>query len=332
MQTADVTTLSEDEYPLWDTFVSGTERGTFFHRSGWGQIISRASDRPLRILACRRGDEILAGMCLFDNIKLGFALATPVPMFPFNGPLIGTATGAGEHKIIARMMKYSASFIRFLTRHYSYWILDTGPGFYDVRIFQWAGCHVEPVYTYKVGLKKDSISDHYNQSARRKIKESEQLKIEVTESDAIGNFTDLYEKSYHRHNKRPPVKLTMIEKLLEMIIRLPEVRLYIARDGNRVIAGRIVVEDQKCVYDLLAGGDDDTGLGAATIIHRLLGKYSNSHEYFDFMGAGHQQIEQFKRGFGGYLDMGFRISNRPGFPVSLMVNLHNANIARRRKL
>lgn len=332
MQTVDVTTLSEDDYALWDRFVSGTAGGTFFHQSGWGRVISLAVGRPLRILTCRRGDEILAGMCLFDNIKWGLVLATPVPLFPFNGPVIGTASEVSEHKIIARTMRYSASFIGFLTRHYTYWILDVGPGFDDVRTFQWAGCHVEPVYTYKVALKDRNISENYNQSVRRKIKESEQLGIEVTESDAVGNFIDLYEKSYHRHNRRPPVKPTMIERLLAMIIRLPEVKLYVAREGNKIIAGRIVVEDQETVYDLLAGSDDDTGLGATTIIHNLLTGYSDSHAYFDFMGAGHQQIEQFKRGFGGKLVMGFRISNQPGFPLSLMISLRNANLMRRRSL
>ncbi len=285
------------------------------------------------MLVCRRGDEILAGLIVFDHSKWGLTLATPLPLFPFNGPVIRAMDDAGNHKITARTLKYSEAFARFLNKYYNYWIIDTGFGFHDVRSFQWTGCNLEPVFTYRLNLRnREDLSGGYNQTVRKKLKEATNLGITINETAGTGKFTELYERSYRRHAMHPPASKALVEKILGMIIKLPQVKLYIAESENKILAGRVIVEDRQIVYDLLAGSDDLTGLGATYIVHTLLTKYSSTHKQFEFMGAGHPQIEQFKRGFGGNLDIGFRISRKNRFPLSLLINLHNANLIWRRKL
>jgi hypothetical protein len=53
---------------------------------------------------------------------------------------------------------------------------------------------------------------------------------------------------------------------------------------------------------------------------------------FDFLGADHEQIEHFKRGFGGELLHGFKISSQPGFPLSWLLNLREQVHKRKRNL
>jgi len=333
MPSVEIKTLAEEDYPLWDAFTEKTPQGSFFHRSEWANIISMATDRPLRILVCQRGDEILAGLMLFENSKWGFTMATPLPLFPFNGPLIRAMDDAGRHKAIARTLKYSDAFARFLMKHYHYWVIDTCIGFYDIRSFQWTGCQVQPVFTYQIKLNNNKdLWSGYNQGIRRKIKEAGNLGISIMETTNIGNFIEMYQKSYHRHQMRPPADISLIEKILAMIIKLPQVKIYTATSENKIISGRVIVLDQRVVYDLLAGSDDSTGLGAAYIVHHLLKKYSGTHHLFDFMGAGHREIERFKRSFGGSLNLGFRVSGKADFPLSFMLKLRKANLTRRRRL
>lgn len=333
MPDVEVKTLAVHEYPLWNAFIQAAPRGNFFYHSDWAEIVSLATGRPFRILACRRGAEIQAGVVLFDNAKWGLMMATPVPLFPFNGPLIGARDDAGDHKVVARSLQYSDLIIRFLQHHYDYWVLNTGFGFHDIRSFQWAGCETEPVYTYQKDITADAdLQSTYNQSLRRKIKEAEALGIAVAEVDGTEKFLDLYYSSYKRHDLHPPSDRNTLEKLLKMIIRLPQIKLFFAELDNEILAGRLVLVDQQVVYDLLAGGDDPTGLGANYIVHTLLDRYAKTHHQFDFMGAGHPRIEQFKRGFGGKLELGFRITGKTRFPLSLLINLRNANLTRRRQL
>jgi len=333
MPDLEVKTLSEDEYPLWNAFVLNAPQGTFFHQSAWTEIISLATGRPLRIIVCKRGEDILAGLILFDNLKWGLNMATPVPLIPFNGPLLGVMDQAGEHKVIARTLQYSELFVRFLTKYYDFWILDTGFGFHDIRSFQWAGCKLEPVYTYQKKMAAGiELEDTYNQSLRRKIKESEDLGISVKQVDYTEKFLDLYQKSYNRHDINPPVGKAMIKKILTMIIKLPQIKLFVAELENKILAGRVILEDQNAIYDLMAGGDDPTGLGATYTVHTVLSKYAKTEKHFDFMGAGHPGVEQFKRSFGGKLELGFRLTGKVRFPLSFLINMRNANLTRRRKL
>ncbi len=328
-----VTEVSSEDYPLWNSFVHNASRGTFFHRTGWADIISMATRRPYRILVCRNGEEILAGIILFENAKFGMNLATPVPLFPFNGPLIAGSADAGNHKTIARRLQYTELITGYMKNKYDYWILDTGYGFFDIRGFQWAGCDIQPVYTYRKDLTAaGDVERSYNQNLRRKIKEAESEGLTVREVDYTEKFSDLYHKSYGRHDMYPPVSAPMFEKILQMIIRLPQVKLFVAELNDSILAGRMILEDEMVVYDLLAGGDDPTGLGAGYLVHNLMTRYSKTHKIFDFMGAGHPRIEQFKRGYGGELALGFRVSARAKFPLSILVNLRNANLTRRRKL
>jgi len=56
------------------------------------------------------------------------------------------------------------------------------------------------------------------------------------------------------------------------------------------------------------------------------------YRYFDFMGADHPVIEQFKRGFGGNLCQQFRISAEPGFIFSCLIRANEFRLIRKRRL
>lgn len=144
--------------------------------------------------------------------------------------------------------------------------------------------------------------------------------------------SNLFQKSYYRHNRNPLLPEIMLEKIIKPMIKLPNVKLYYLSMQNRVRSARLIVEDRQIVYDLLAGGDDETGFASAYLISNILTRYCHSHRQFDFMGADHPDIEKFKRGFGGELRQGFRISGKVGFPLSMLIKLNEYRLNKNREL
>ena len=96
------------------------------------------------------------------------------------------------------------------------------------------------------------------------------------------------------------------------------------------MAGRLVVIDNMTVYDLLAGSEDKTGFGSTFLVAKILEKFAETKECFDFLGADHPQIEQFKRGFGGDLTQGFRITNKTKKPLSWIIGIYRKYLYRER--
>ena len=90
---------------------------------------------------------------------------------------------------------------------------------------------------------------------------------------------------------------TEFELLLEKIIELQNVRLYFVKNENKLLAGRIIVEDRNTIYDLLAGSIDKSGLASSFLVAEIMKMYAEKFTYFDFMGADHPDIEKFKRAF-----------------------------------
>ncbi len=55
----EIKTLDAASYTMWDSFVLGHAGGTFFHLSGWKDVIQRTLGRPTFYLYCERGGKIV---------------------------------------------------------------------------------------------------------------------------------------------------------------------------------------------------------------------------------------------------------------------------------
>ncbi len=329
----DISYLISDDYPLWDEFVKSSPQGTFFNTIKWVDLLSSIYQKPFRILACRKQSEIQAGIVFFENRRFIWKMITPVFLFPFNGPLFGEVTDVKYQKSIAGQLKYSHLLIEQLQKDYNFIMLDTYYNINDMRSFQWESFNVEPVYSYMCKLENEEhLNAGFNQTLRKKIRKSIEHDARMIESNDLDLFISFYETSYTRHNQQPPVKLSVIKIVLEKIIQLENVHLYFAEFDGKLVAGRIILEDDQTIYDLLAGNIDESGLASSFLVAEIMKKYLTNSSYFDFLGAGHPEIEKFKRGFGGDLMYGFRAVSHASFPLSLMIKLRRSGLQAGRRL
>jgi len=332
-RTTDIQYLDKNDFPLWNEFVKNSPQGTFFCTSAWLQILEEVYNRPLKIIVCKRNQEIVAGIPFFENKKLFWKLITPVFLLPFNGPIFKSSQDTKPQKVIADQIEYVKDLLTHLEEEYKLIQLNTHHSFHDLRAFKWKKYQTEPEHTYICNLENwQNLVDGFNQSLRKKIQKSKDHGFKFSQSDDVDLFSDLYKSSYNRHGHKPPISNEHLMLLLRKIILLPNVKLYIIKEKETVLTGRMVVEDKKTIYDLLAGNNDKTGMASPFLVAEIMKNYTSKFKYFDFMGADHPEIEKFKRAFGGELVNRFRINNSPGLILNLMLKLRQKREIRRRTI
>ncbi len=318
---------------LWDNFVKNSPQGTFFHSTAWATIISNTFRRSYKKLMCVRKEQPVGGMIFFEHKKLMWKMITPTPLFPFTAPFYYPPTDEKYQKTIHMQLNISAAFEEYLHRNYDYWILDSPANSKDMRTYLWQGAVVEPRYSYVVTLDtKENLINNFNQNLRKKLKQAAKQGAAVRESEDWPLLVDLINKSYHRHGIRPNFSISALQTFLEAAFHHSQVKLFIFELDGKIRAARLVIIDADTIFDLLAGSADESGTGSAYLVNEILMQYVNSHKYFDFMGADHPQIEQFKRGFGGELVQGFRITNKVKKPLSWFITTHRYRLRKDRLL
>lgn len=323
--------VQKSDSALWDQFVENSPQGTFFHTTAWADVISSTFGRSYNIVFCIKNEQTVGGMIFFQHKKFVWNMITPTAFFPYCAPIFYRPVNEKPQKSIHNQLTITASFESYLREHYDYWILDVPSDSKDVRSFLWKGATIEPQYSYVVSLKsKDELYDNYNQSVRKKLKQAKEQNALIIESRDPLKLADLVSRSYRRHGMKPHVSEDHLNIFLNKVMELKQAKLYYLELNGIITAGRLVIIDRLCGYDLLAGSDDQKGFGSTYLMTSILEKYIGEIKRFDFLGANHPQIEQFKRGFGGELTQGFRITNKTKIPLSWIIRFHRYHTQKER--
>jgi len=325
--------LEKEDFPLWDEFVKSSPQGTFFNSISWLKILEDVYRRPLKIIVCKRNQKIVSGISFFENKKIFWKLITPVFLLPFNGPLFYAKSDTKPQKIIADQIEFVQKILRQLKNDYNLIQLNTHHTFHDLRAFTWNDFQIEAEHTYICNLENENkLFNNFNQSLRKKIQKSIEQNFKISESKDMNDFVEMYISSYKRHGKISPISDTELHLLVQNILELPNVNLYFVKKDEKYLAGRIVVNDENTIYDLLAGSIDESGLASSFLVAEIMKKYAEEYTYFDFMGADHPEIEKFKRAFGGELVHRFKVKNMPGIFLNLILRIRQNRELQRREI
>jgi hypothetical protein len=325
--------LSKNEYPLWDEFVQNSLQGTFFCSIKWVQILENVNRRPLKLLVCKRNNEIVAGIPFFENKKWFWKLITPVFLMPCDGPLFIHNPDAKPQKVIADQIDFLQQMLSRLNNEYNLIQLKTHHSLNDLRAFTWNDFQIAAEHTYICKIENEqTILSRFNQSLRKKIQKAKDQNMLIYESDDLNTFSDLYFSSYKRHCKIPPISKENFELLIQNILKIKNVNMYFVKKEEKILAARIILKDKDTIYDLLAGSSDESGLASSFLVAEIMRMHAGEFSNFDFMGADHPDIEQFKRAFGGDLIHRFRVQNMPGIILNLLFRIHQNRELNRRKI
>jgi len=321
------------ESASWHACVQSTPEGTFFHSRQWIDLIAASFGQRAKRLLCLRKGQPLAAMVFFEKKRLFWRVVTPVPLFPFTAPVFNPPADQKNQKMIAERLEISASIALYMNRVYHYWILDTPRTQHDMRGYLWYNSRVHPRYTYLVELSgEEDLLAGCNQSTRKKINRAASTDYIIRESKEPAPLAGLIRHSYKRHGISPVIEETKLKHFLNLALDLDNVRLFYLTSADKIISARLVLYDRETVYDLLAGSDDPQGSASTYLLYYIMKEAMPDYRYFDFMGADHPVIEQFKRGFGGKLCQQFRITAEPGFIFSCLIKANEYRLIRKRRL
>jgi hypothetical protein len=328
-----ITKVPISDSALWNQFVDDSPQGTFFHKTTWADILSNTFERSYDIILCLKNKQPVGGMIFFRHKKYIWNMITPTAFFPYCAPIFYRPVDEKPQKTISNQLSITEKFESYLRENYDYWVLDVPANSIDVRPYVWKGARIEPQYSYVVSLKnKDQLYENFNQSVRRKLKQAQVEKASIIESTDPKKLLELVVKSYSRHGMKPLVGQDHLNSFLKKVMKLSQARLYYLDLKGNINAGRLVIIDKLYGYDLLSGSEESKGFGSTFLTASILEKYAGKIEQFDFLGANHPQIEEFKRGFGGELTQGFRVTNKIKIPLSWIVRFYRHRMKRERIL
>jgi len=314
--------LNENDYPLWDSFVESSPQGTFFNSTRWAKLLSRIFERPFHIVVAKNDERIISGMLLFEHGRFGYRLSTNIPFYPYSGPLFAAPIDEKPQKTIARQLESGRTLAAFLAGNFAFYQFRSHFNYIDLRAFQWTGHKIQPHYTYLLPLSADGRQEtRFSQSVRRKCKKAREQGAQIIESVDADTIANLYGLSYSHHGISPPVSETKIGALAREITGWPQACIRAVKINDSIKACRVIIKSGSSAFDCIAGSDHSDADAATWLLVRMLGELSNDCAQFDFLGAGHPQVEQFKRGFGGELKCGFEVENIPGFPLNALLKL-----------
>jgi hypothetical protein len=329
----EISKVPKADFTLWNQFVEDSPQGTFFHTTTWIEILSKTFGRSYDIIFCLKNEQPVGGMVYFYHKKFVWKMITPTAFLPYCAPIFYKPAKEKPQKTIHNHLLITERFESYLRNQYDYWVLDVPYTSKDVRSYLWRGATIEPQYTYVVSVtNKEAVFENFNQSVRKKLKQAQNENAIMRESSDPAMLAELVTKSYHRHGMKPLVSKEHLSRFLNQVVHLEQAKLFYVERHGKIIAGRLVIIDGACGYDLLAGSEDHSGYGSTLLTASILGKYAGKIERFDFLGADHPQIEQFKRGFGGDLTQGFRVTNKVRIPLAWIVKLYKSRMQRERLL
>ena len=293
--------LSENEFSLWDDFVSQSFQGTLFHKTYW----LNTSGEKFKIYGCFKNGNLLGGLPIICKSKFGIKQAVHPPLTPY----LGVIFKKSETKYVNRISeekKISESIAKRIKEDFDFVRFNFSPLFTDLQPFVWQGFSSNVRYTYLLNLKNlEKAWKGMEDNRRNDIRRAEKDGIVVESSDSFKEAFALVERTFQRQGIEVKFK-SAASGYNKVLNKKGQSKSFLARNkGGKAIAMVYIVWDKKRSYYLLGGYDPEKRHhGASAIAMWEAIKFTKEKlglDEFDFEGSMIPQVEQFFRKFGGEL-------------------------------
>ena len=295
--------LDSSEYKLWDRLVEESSQGNIFSSSEWLRAIS--SDFSMfKLYGIFKNDLLIGGCSIFPTkhsiLKCGyspiFGAATPYGGLVFRNEITKNVTDIESlHK-----SALTSLFSNFKKNIFSDGItIVNSPKIMDIRPFIWAGWKTYIRYTYQINLDNtlwDRISSRCRQTIRKALKNS----INITCSDNLDEFYDLFQLNYSSQKMQTPVSKNLIKEVFNTFSWKKQCKLWMAKtDTGELAAAAIFVWDSKRAYGWVGASNPRIREnGAPSLLYwSIFKELSETFNELDLCGANTPNIVKFKSSF-----------------------------------
>ncbi|MFZ1729228.1 MAG: GNAT family N-acetyltransferase [Bacteroidota bacterium] len=294
MQPSSVHTISLKEQPaLWERLHAASQGSTIFSSTEWLTILADVFRRRALGFVLVTDGEPVAGIPLLLHRRGPLRIAAPLPVSLYAGLITSTESPFPFDNLLD-VIEAAFHFISISAA-----IPDEERTLLGKR-----GWRLRKQQTIRISLSDIQVVwDGYTQSLRRKLRRASESALQLDSDPPIDLIVRMFEQSYLRHGKLPPIPGSKIEEWLHALLQHGIANCFAARHADgRCAAVRVVVRDGDMLYDWLAGADPTIAPSASHwLLHAILERFiAEGCKLFDFMGANTPGVTDFKRGFGGF--------------------------------
>jgi hypothetical protein len=292
----------------WSRFVAGSPTGSVYSLPAYLRALARAAGGRHRVLAARKGDDIVGGIAVYErDTRLGTIVRPRLLLF-YNGLVLREEKTAYPSERTSRLLRVADALAAALEQEgYAHLELRTRAPFVDARPFQSRGWSARPSYSYVVSLTdRDAQWARTEQNLRRLVGRCERTGYELAVDGRFGEFYDLHAATHERAGA--PLYLPQ-DRFAAFYAELREAglaRLYhaLAPDG-RVAASQLVLLGHPVTHTAVAATNAQFApSGAAAFLRWKVFEHLAADGYAgnDLTDATLNPVTHFKSQLGGDLE------------------------------
>lgn len=315
--TITVQTLPDSDYEDWGRLVAASPDGSVYATAPYLDALCLAAGGRFRILAVRRGDQIVGGIPLYEQTAKKGIFVSPRLLLYYLGPVLARS----ESKYPSVQSAQSLATVGALADAidglgYSKITLKGRHTVSDVRPFLSRGWISWPSYSYVVPLNDLPAQwKRVEQNLRRLVDRCTEQNIVHTEDDDFESFLRLHKLTMNHHEAALYLPDDSFRRWFETLYKSGLCRLFHARmpTGESIAAQLVLLGDHPVSHTVSAAIDPEhRRLGAAAFLRwrtfewlAARGKTGN-----DLTDAALNSVTHFKSQLGGDLVTNLVIETR----------------------
>lgn len=301
--------LAEAEFPEWNDLVARSPDGSIYSTPEYLDTLCAAAGGTFRILAARRGDELLGGIGLYERGSKSGAYVSPRLLLYYNGIVLRSYETRYPSQRTARHNEILESLRGGLAGlGYGRVGLRCRSPLSDVRALLTKGWTARPEYTYVVPLTDmDALWSRTEQNLRRLVERCAAQGLTVTEDDDFESFYRLHAEIHERKGARLYLPRPEFQRYFERLRKGGLARLYHARlpDGKAVSTQLVLIGSHPVAHMASAAADaEHLKLGATAFLRWNVFRQLSEQGVgaLDLTDAALNPVTHFKAQLGGNLE------------------------------
>ena len=310
--------LGEDEHPAWSAFVAASPTGSVYSLPVYLGALAAAAGGRVRVLAARRGDELVGGIALYERATRIGVIVRPRLLLYYNGLVLRKEATRYPSERTAREVKTVDALAEALEalglRRAE---IRTRGGFGDARPFQARGWTATPSYSYVVPL--DDLEAQWGrveQNLRRLVGRCDREGYAVSDDCAFDAFFALHAGTHER--KGAPIYLPAgaFRGYYETLRAAGLARLYAARSpAGEIVSAQLVLLGHPVTHSVAAGTAPEAARSGVTaflrwkVFEQLAAEGSVANDLTD---ATLGPVAHFKAQLGARLEQALVVERSPG--------------------
>lgn len=300
--------LPETGYAEWDALVAASPDGSVYATAGYLDVLCRTGGGSFRILAARKGQELVGGIPLFERRVRQGRFVAPRLLLYYLGPVLRRFPTKYPSQQTAHELQVLAALAESVTASgYAKVSLRLRHTIADVRPFQNLGFRCVPSYSYVVPLTDLPAQwGRVEQNLRRLVERCGNDGIVFGEDGAFDEFLRLHHLTMAHHDAAVYLPDAAFRNWFELLRLSGLCRLYhAALPTGEVIAAQLVLLGAHPVCHTVSAATDPAHrrLGASAFLRwktfEALARAGKTHT--DLTDASLNPVTHFKSQLGGDL-------------------------------